>query len=65
MLYQSWHFAHAPLEGDWLEHDNIPRRDTSKLTLQQFQDEFEAPNRPVIITGEVRICTATITVCRF
>lgn len=53
VLYQSWHFAHTPLAAEWLEHDSIPRRDASQLTLQQFQEDFEAPNRPVIITGEV------------
>ena len=53
MLYLSWHFAHTPLEADWLENDNIPRRDAAHITLQQFQEEFEVPNRPVIITGEV------------
>ena len=53
VLYLPWHFAHTPLEADWLENDNIPRRDAVHMTLQQFQEEFEVPNRPVVITGEV------------
>lgn len=53
VLYQSWHFAHTPLAAEWLEHDSIPRRGASQLTLQKFQEDFEVPNRPVIITGEV------------
>ena len=55
VLYLSWHFAHTPLEADWLGNDNIPRRSATHMTLQQFQEEFELPNRPVIITGEVRL----------
>lgn len=55
VLYLSWHFAHTPLEADWLEYDNIPRRHAAHMTLQQFQEEFEVPNRPVIITREVRV----------
>jgi hypothetical protein len=60
VLYLSWHFVHTPLEADWLENDNIPRRDAAHMTLQQFQEEFEVPNRPVIITGEVRLCCRAV-----
>lgn len=52
-LYQSWHFARASLRREWLERDNIPRREAANLTASQFREQFEAPNQPMILTGEV------------
>ncbi len=54
VLYSSWHWAHAKLRPEWLDGDTIPRIAASELSLQHFIDEFEQPNRPVIITGLVR-----------
>lgn len=59
LLYSSWHFAHADLEEQWLEGDTIPRVPASELTPQRFLEEFERPNRPVIITGLVSKWAAT------
>ena len=55
VLYSSWHWAHAKLRPEWLDGDTIPRIAASELSLQRFINEFEQPNRPVIITGLVRI----------
>jgi len=53
VLYQSWHYARAALREEWLDRDNILRRDAAGLTADQFREEFESPNRPMILTGEV------------
>lgn len=52
-LYSSWHFAHAELEEQWLEGDSIPRVAAADLSKERFLQDFERPNRPVIITGLV------------
>ncbi len=54
VLYSSWHWARARLRSEWLAADSIPRVAASDLSRQRFVDEFEKPNRPVIITGLVR-----------
>ena len=62
VLYSSWHWAHAKLRPEWLDGDTIPRIAASEMSLQRFINEFEQPNRPVIITGLVRpaaICRGT------
>lgn len=51
LLYSSWHFAHADLEPQWLEGDTIPRVAAKDLSKERFLEEYEKPNRPVIITG--------------
>lgn len=50
-LFQSWLCASISVKEEWLARSTVPRR--SDLTLQQFIDEFERPNRPVIITDVV------------
>ncbi|KAL6766636.1 hypothetical protein ACKKBG_A36795 [Auxenochlorella protothecoides x Auxenochlorella symbiontica] len=50
-LYRSWLCAHMVIDSAWLETENVPRR--SGLTLQQFREEYELPNRPVILTDVV------------
>lgn len=50
-LFQSWLCASISVKQEWLERSTVPRR--SNLSLQQFIDEFERPNRPVIITDVV------------
>lgn len=51
LLYQAWHCATVPLPPQWLEVDNVDRR--SGMTLQQFREQYELPNRPVILTDVV------------
>lgn len=53
VLYSSWHWARARLRYEWLQADTIPRINARDLSRQRFIDEFEKPNRPVIITGLV------------
>eukprot|EP00277_Geminigera_cryophila_P016800 CAMPEP_0179442882 /NCGR_PEP_ID=MMETSP0799-20121207/26355_1 /TAXON_ID=46947 /ORGANISM="Geminigera cryophila, Strain CCMP2564" /LENGTH=494 /DNA_ID=CAMNT_0021228423 /DNA_START=21 /DNA_END=1505 /DNA_ORIENTATION=- len=48
LLFQPWLCSSMGICHEWLERSNIPRR--SNLSVQEFIDEFEAPNRPVIIT---------------
>ncbi len=55
MLYQPWHCAHVPLKTAWLSGDGIPRR--ASLSPEAFREEFEIPNRPVILTDVVSIHT--------
>uniref|UniRef100_A0A0D6R3N9 JmjC domain-containing protein n=1 Tax=Araucaria cunninghamii TaxID=56994 RepID=A0A0D6R3N9_ARACU len=46
-LFQSWLCANLEMKQEWLEVDNIERRE--KLPLQEFIDSFEEPNKPVLI----------------
>lgn len=52
LLYMPWMYASMGIDPAWLEVENIDRR--SGLTLQAFRDEYERPNRPVIITDIVK-----------
>jgi hypothetical protein len=47
-LFQSFLCGSMRVKKAWLRHDNVDRR--SGLTVQQFIDEYEVPNRPVVIT---------------
>jgi hypothetical protein len=48
LLYQPWHCYTVDLAPDWLATDNVDRR--SGLSVQQFVDQYERPNRPMIVT---------------
>ena len=52
LLYQPWHCAHVPLKASWLAGDAVPR--CSELTPTAFREQYEVPNRPVIITDVVK-----------
>ena len=54
LLYQPWHCAHVPLKPSWLAGDAVPR--CSELTPTAFREQYEVPNRPVIITDVVKLC---------
>jgi hypothetical protein len=49
LLFQSFWCANIPIDHKWIEIETIERRNASHFTLEQFQQEFERPNRPVII----------------
>lgn len=51
LLYQPWHCAHVPLKASWLAGDDVPR--LAHLTPANFRQQFEVPNRPVILTDVV------------
>lgn len=51
LLYQPWHCAHVPLKASWLAGDAVPR--SSELTPTAFREQYEVPNRPVILTDVV------------
>jgi hypothetical protein len=53
LLYQPWLCARTPMRGEWLQRDTLPRRSGTLLSLSRFREEFEVPNRPVIITDVV------------
>lgn len=40
------------IDAAWLEVDNIERR--AGLSLADFREQFELPNKPVILTDVVR-----------
>ncbi|KIY99244.1 F-box protein [Monoraphidium neglectum] len=48
LLYRPWLCATAELLPEWLEVENVDRR--ADLSLEEFRERYEAPNRPVIIT---------------
>lgn len=47
-LFQSWLCSSLKMKEEWLLVDNIDRR--NDLSVQEFIDRYEEPNRPVIIT---------------
>lgn len=46
-LFQSWLCAHIEMKQEWLEVDNIERRE--RLSLEDFISCYEEPNKPVLI----------------
>ena len=61
LLYQPWHCANVPLKSNWLKRDTIDRR--LGLTLQEFREQYEVPNKPVILQGAVRAGANVLAVC--
>ena len=51
LLFMPWMYASMGIDSSWLEVENIDRR--SGLSLEAFVEEYERPNRPVIITDVV------------
>lgn len=51
LLHQSWLCATLDVDPTWLEVENIERR--SGLTVEEFKEQYERPNRPVILTDVV------------
>eukprot|EP01023_Acetabularia_acetabulum_P018056 TRINITY_DN19112_c0_g1_i2.p1 TRINITY_DN19112_c0_g1~~TRINITY_DN19112_c0_g1_i2.p1 ORF type:complete len:503 (+),score=77.97 TRINITY_DN19112_c0_g1_i2:87-1595(+) len=56
LLYKPFICAHLDIPEKWLQKDNIERR--SNLTLKNFRENFEIPNKPVVITDEIPKWTA-------
>lgn len=50
VLYNQWYCSNVDLSA-WANYENIDRR--SNLTLEEFVEQYEKPNRPVIITDVV------------
>ncbi|GBG79440.1 hypothetical protein CBR_g29587 [Chara braunii] len=50
-LFQSWLCASLSIKDEWLRRDNIVRRRWPDLTVEEFVEKFEVPNRPVLISG--------------
>lgn len=48
VLYQPWMCARLDVDEAWLETENIDRR--SGLRVEEFIEEYEASNKPVILT---------------
>jgi hypothetical protein len=51
-LFQAWYCASVCVADEWVCRQNIDRREG--LSRERFVDEYELPNRPVIITDVVR-----------
>ncbi|KAI3433776.1 hypothetical protein D9Q98_003581 [Chlorella vulgaris] len=51
LLYTPWLCASMAIDAAWLEVDNIERR--AGLSLADFREQFELPNKPVILTDVV------------
>lgn len=54
LLFQSFYCAAAPIEESWLAVETIDRRSAADLSLEEFKREYEAGNRPVILTEAIR-----------
>lgn len=57
LLYQPHRCATAPLREEWLAEGNVPR--VQGLSVDAFRQQYEVPNRPVILTDVVRGGTST------
>jgi hypothetical protein len=57
VLYQPWFCATVPLKAEWLEVDNVDRR--QGLSVEEFQRRYERPNVPVVLTDVVSAWPAT------
>ena len=55
LLYQPWHCSTAPLLTSWLKRDTIDRR--SGLSKEEFRQQYELPNKPVILQNAVSLQT--------
>ncbi|PSC67070.1 F-box protein [Micractinium conductrix] len=53
LLYTPWLCATAAVDPAWLEIDNVERR--SGLSVAEFREQYELPNRPVILTDVVLV----------
>ena len=51
LLYQPWHCSTVPLHSSWLKRETIDRR--AGLTVAQFKQQYELPNKPVILQHAV------------
>ena len=61
LLYQPWHCANIPLKPKWLKRNTIDRR--TGLTLEEFRELYEVPNKPVILEGAVRALARQHVLC--
>lgn len=54
ILYQPFLCATMPIQEEWLNSgEDIPRVSATTLTVEDFRNRFEIPNKPVIITDVV------------
>lgn len=51
LLYTPWLCATCAIDPSWLEVDNVDRR--SGLSVAEFREQYEIPNKPVILTDVV------------
>lgn len=51
LLYQSWICSNVSVDETWIETENVDRR--KGLSLSEFRQEYEIPNKPVVITDVV------------
>ncbi|BDA49233.1 Bifunctional arginine demethylase and lysyl-hydroxylase JM [Coccomyxa sp. Obi] len=52
LLYQPWFCATTPIRDEWLQRDNLERR--SNLSIADFRQQFELPNRPVVLSDAAK-----------
>lgn len=53
LLFQSFYCAAAPIESSWVAVENIDRRSARELSLEAFKRDYEAANRPLILTEAI------------
>lgn len=51
LLFKAGLCAATPIDPEWLARDTLPRRSAATLSVAEFVEEFERPNRPFILTG--------------
>eukprot|EP00050_Salpingoeca_kvevrii_P013581 m.29581 g.29581 ORF g.29581 m.29581 type:complete len:509 (-) comp5111_c0_seq2:77-1603(-) len=51
VLFQAWFYAAIGMRPEWTAVNNIERR--SNLSLAEFIEQYEKPNKPVVITDVV------------
>eukprot|EP00729_Bicosta_minor_P017601 gene17601-15860_t len=50
VLFAPWICAASSTDPSWVDIDNIERRSAETMSADDFRQEFELPNKPVIIT---------------
>mmetsp|Transcript_5293 Transcript_5293/g.15813 ORF Transcript_5293/g.15813 Transcript_5293/m.15813 type:complete len:479 (+) Transcript_5293:275-1711(+) len=51
VLFHSWRCASAGIDHEWLEGDNVERHPIDTMTAEAFEQSYDKPNVPLILTG--------------
>ena len=59
LIFKAGLCASAPIDPAWLTRENLPRRSAATLSVAEFVEQFERPNKPLIITDAMADWRAT------